>query len=134
MSAWTRVMKAVVGGVAATAMLMPMGSAVAAPSASGSDANVAATTSTGASDVTSSAAPVTTSTVTGTSADGPTKVEKTHTPKTAEESFMSASDVSTYGLDAQNDDGESGSDGLTDDTGSDTLVAAADLDGLATVA
>ncbi|OZG57517.1 N-acetylmuramoyl-L-alanine amidase [Bifidobacterium tissieri] len=133
MSAWTRVMKAVVGGVAATAMLMPMGSAVAAPSASGSDANVAATTSTGASDVTSSAAPVTTSTVTGTSADGPTKVEKTHTPKTAEESFMSASDVSTYGLDAQNDDGESGSDGLTDDTGSDTLVAAADLDGLATV-
>ncbi|KAA8827329.1 RICIN domain-containing protein [Bifidobacterium tissieri] len=123
MSAWTRVMKAVIGGVAATAMLIPMGSAVAAPNAAAP----------GASDVTSSTAPSTSSTVTDTSADGPTKVEKTHTPKTAEESFMSASDVSTYGLDAQNDDGESDSDGLTDDTGPDTLVAAADLDGLATV-
>ena len=147
MSAWTRVMKAVIGGVAATAMLMPMGAAVAAPSTSGSDTNVAATTSTGASDVTSSAAststvPSTPSTVADTSADGPTKVEKTHTPTTAEESFMSASDVSTYGLDAQNDSGESGSggsdhdgsaDGLTDGTAPDTLVAAADLDGLATV-
>ncbi|WP_181160851.1 RICIN domain-containing protein [Bifidobacterium sp. UTCIF-39] len=128
-------MKAVVGGVAAAAMLMPMGAAVAAPSTSGSDTNVAPT---GVSNVTSSAAststaPSTSSTVADASADGPTKVEKTHTPKTAEESFMSASDVSTYGLDAQNDDGESGSDGLTDGTAHGTLVAAADLDGLATV-
>ena len=156
MSAWTRVMKVVIGGVAAAAMLMPMGAAVAAPSTSGSDTNAAATgettTMTNASGVTSSVASPTTSTATpstvaDTSTDGPTKVEKTHTPKTAEESFMSASDVSTYGLDAQsdnaqNDGGESdtdgsghdgSADGLTDGTASNTLVAAADLDGLATV-
>ncbi|WP_164520710.1 RICIN domain-containing protein [Bifidobacterium callimiconis] len=146
--------------MAATAMLMPVGAAVAAPAddstVAGGVTSVAsaansAQTSSFASQSDSGAA----STVTDTSVDGPAKVEKTHVPQTAEESFVSASDASTYGLDAQSDEGdESGdaqadgaqpngsngsegdsskSDGLADGTGANALIAAADLNGLATV-
>ncbi|MBT1176884.1 RICIN domain-containing protein, partial [Bifidobacterium callimiconis] len=164
MGMWSRIVKAVVGGVAATAMLMPVGAAVAAPadgssvvggstsasSTSGSTATVAS-----AQTASSPAGSGTTSTVTDTSVDGPAKVEKTHVPQTAEESFVSASDASTYGLDAQSDEGDqsgdaqddgaqpngsngseedsSKSDGLADGTKPNTLIAAADLNGLATV-
>nr|WP_236034518.1 RICIN domain-containing protein [Bifidobacterium saguinibicoloris] len=120
-----------VGALAALAMMVPAAPAMADGASASDAARMAVRAASVASGAVSGAVTPAADKVADTSADGVTKVAKTHTPKTAEEAFTpeSAADggsdgVKPYSLDE--DDGTQPQPG-------EAVMAQADVSGLATV-